>query len=248
MRISKTTFITFGIFAIIGYAIICLVLCHNVGDLNYVETLKSGEQVSHANERWGQFGDALGGISNSLLTLLTLVAVLISLYYQKEEVDQAKIELAATKNSLEASAKDQQRIAQLQEKQLQALENANSIRKSESDYKFETMRIERKRIEIELIGTKIQSASRNMGMYAAIDNAIKGYTVGSNAQHQKDNAIAQITRLRSELNVYEIELSEKIAEFNILMKEIENASPNIKTKEDCQHASSTATVALPQRS
>ncbi|TGM45294.1 hypothetical protein [Leptospira biflexa] len=83
----------------------------------YWFSIKLNKQISTSPEDWAHFGDFFGGIISSILTYLTLLTVILTLYYQKEE-------LSLTRKELEES----RRISNLQEMSLRS--QAISQRKS----------------------------------------------------------------------------------------------------------------------
>ncbi|TGK18386.1 hypothetical protein [Leptospira stimsonii] len=71
--------------------------------------------ISNLLEDWAHFGDFLGGTIGSILTFLTLLTVVLTLYYQREELSNTRQEL-----------RESMRIAALQEEALRSQANAQN--------------------------------------------------------------------------------------------------------------------------
>ncbi|MCG6170166.1 hypothetical protein LFX25_20015 [Leptospira sp. FAT2] len=71
--------------------------------------LINGYSISNNPDDWAKLGDYFGGVTNSIFTFLTLITVVITLYYQRKE-------LALTRRELQASRK----VAILQEESLKS--------------------------------------------------------------------------------------------------------------------------------
>ncbi len=69
---------------------------------------------------WGMFGDFVGGLANPLLGFLTIFLLIVSLYYQSQE-------LAATRQELEQSKEALQQANQLHENSI-TLQTRNNLR------------------------------------------------------------------------------------------------------------------------
>ena len=61
--------------------------------------------ISNEHEKWGQFGDFFGGVLNPSFSFLTLIALLLTLRYQSEELKLTKEELVKSTSALEGQEK-----------------------------------------------------------------------------------------------------------------------------------------------
>lgn len=107
-RPQKTSlkWILFG-FAILGILITVSAF------FTYYTQFSGGLSTSH--DKWGTFGDFIGGSTGPLLALLSLIAILFTIYQQQEELRFSQIELI---KSVEA-AKSSANAAQIQVNHLQ---------------------------------------------------------------------------------------------------------------------------------
>lgn len=80
---------------------------------------------------WGMFGDYVGGLANPLLSFLTIFLLIVSLYYQTQE-------LAATREELAQSREAMQQANQLHDNNL-VLQSRNNLRHQIERHFNETM-------------------------------------------------------------------------------------------------------------
>lgn len=104
---------------IFGIVVFTLIICVYTlfASLFYNSTIDASSTL------FGIFGDTVGGILNPILTFITFTSVLISLWYQREELKETRLELA--------------RSATAQEKNLEKLDsqiNAQEITKFENTF------------------------------------------------------------------------------------------------------------------
>lgn len=78
---------------------------------------------------WGSFGDFLGGVLNPLLSLLALIALLLTVFLQSDELRLSREELSLTREELRKSAEAQEKAQQALTQQLE-----NSIKASRLEY------------------------------------------------------------------------------------------------------------------
>jgi hypothetical protein len=67
------------------------------------------------SEKWGQFGDFVGGSANPVLGFLTLVAFVLTLLLQNRQLQVSAIELRMSREELEMTRRELERSAKAQE-------------------------------------------------------------------------------------------------------------------------------------
>ncbi|MBI9092450.1 MAG: hypothetical protein JEZ12_24805 [Desulfobacterium sp.] len=80
------------LFFIFVFAVLFLVVVASI----YYFHFNAGGGFSNNPSDWGTFGDYLGGVLNPLFGFLTLIALLITIILQKQELDNTKMELNTT--------------------------------------------------------------------------------------------------------------------------------------------------------
>lgn len=85
--------------------------------------------LSKEHQVWGTFGDFLGGILNPLLSLLALIALLLTIVLQSDELRLSREELSLTREELKKSADAQEKAQRALTQQLE-----NSIAASRLEY------------------------------------------------------------------------------------------------------------------
>jgi hypothetical protein len=93
----------------LGAIVACSIFIIGTALLMYVRKFgKAG--LSDSQEVWGQFGDFLGGLANPLLSFLTLMGLILTVYLQskqlelsKNELQLSRLELTSTRAELEQS-------------------------------------------------------------------------------------------------------------------------------------------------
>ena len=78
--------------------------------------------ISSDPERWGQFGDYLGGTLNPLLSFLSLIALVLTVSMQRRQLELAREQLANSREELEATRSELARTADAQVQAARALE------------------------------------------------------------------------------------------------------------------------------
>jgi DNA-binding XRE family transcriptional regulator len=73
-------------------------------------------------ERWGQFGDYLGGTLNPLLAFLSLIALVLTVSMQRRQLEIAREQLSNSREELEATRAELARTADAQTQAARALE------------------------------------------------------------------------------------------------------------------------------
>jgi uncharacterized membrane protein len=71
-----------------------------VAHLAYILAFAS-EGLSNSQERWGQYGDFIGGVTNPLLSFFALIALLATLLMQRRQLDLAHEQLAVSRQELQ---------------------------------------------------------------------------------------------------------------------------------------------------
>jgi hypothetical protein len=91
---------------LVGYGLgACLIVLGVIGALLVLGTLIVGISNSKAFADLGQWGDFFGGALNPILTFLTFLGVLITIYFQKAELSLTRIELDRSASALESQLK-----------------------------------------------------------------------------------------------------------------------------------------------
>ena len=85
-----------ALFTIFIFAVLFLVVAVIFYYLNFNEG-----GISSNPADWGTFGDYLGGVLNPLFGFLTLIALLITIILQKQELDKTKTELNKVREDAE---------------------------------------------------------------------------------------------------------------------------------------------------
>jgi hypothetical protein len=109
--------------ALVGLLVIALLV--SAGVLISYFVIFSGS-LSTSQDRWGQFGDYVGGVLNPLFALLAFTALLYTIYLQKRELGLSRVELRRSSNALEMQA-DKQRRQQFESTFFHLLELHNEI-------------------------------------------------------------------------------------------------------------------------
>ena len=78
------------------------------------------EGLSNDHERWGTFGDFIGGTLNPILSFLALIALLLTVVLQSRQAEISKNELELSRKEMEATRQELARSAVAQEKTEQA--------------------------------------------------------------------------------------------------------------------------------
>jgi len=78
--------------------------------------LNFNEGLSTEHERWGTFGDFVGGTLNPILSFLGLLALLLTVVLQNRQVEISSNELELSRKELKATREELQRSANSQEK------------------------------------------------------------------------------------------------------------------------------------
>ncbi|MCW7503531.1 hypothetical protein [Leptospira paudalimensis] len=133
--LKNIIFIIIPIFASVILALATIVFI-------YWFAYKLNKPVSNLLEDWAHFGDFFGGIIGSILTFLTLLTVILTLYYQREELITTRQEL-----------KESMRIASLQEESLRSQANAQNKSLFESGF-MQMIEIHFRLIDSYKIGTR----------------------------------------------------------------------------------------------
>lgn len=81
--------------------------------------MRFGDQPSGDQGTWGQFGDFVGGTLNSLLGLLTLLALVFTVVLQTRQLELSRDELRATRDELARSTAAQRDAAAAMNGQLE---------------------------------------------------------------------------------------------------------------------------------
>jgi len=111
--------------------------------------LINGYPISKNPDDWAKLGDYFGGVTNSLFSFITLMTVVITLYYQKRE-------LILTRKELKASRK----VASLQEKALSSQAKSQNKTVFESGF-MQMIEIHFKLIESYQTGNVVGSQNFN---------------------------------------------------------------------------------------
>ena len=88
--------------------------------LIYFQAFHNG--FSSKQEVWGQFGDFVGGVSNPILSFLSLIALIFTVALQSRQLELAHAELQNSKAELEATREELTRSADAQRLTANALE------------------------------------------------------------------------------------------------------------------------------
>lgn len=78
-------------------------------------------------EKWGQFGDFIGGTANPLLSFLTLSALLITIIQQNKQIAISSSELENSRQELILTRKELARAAEAATKQAEHLERESQL-------------------------------------------------------------------------------------------------------------------------
>jgi len=78
--------------------------------------------ISLSRERWGTFGDFVGGTLNPILSFLALIALLLTVILQNRQLEISGNELEATREELRRSAEAHEKSEQSLQLQAKALE------------------------------------------------------------------------------------------------------------------------------
>ena len=131
--------------------------------------------LADAQSVWAEFGDYVGGALNPILSLLGLVALLLTVFLQSEELRLSRKELRLTRQELKKSAEAQEKAqvalnAQLvQAERTARLESLNVRARAESRVlrRFEKPRTVRERQRRRNLLRKLESGERELSRLAA---------------------------------------------------------------------------------
>jgi hypothetical protein len=98
-----------------GFAILGVLITISAFSVYYAQ-FNGGLSAGH--DKWGTFGDFIGGSTGPLLALLSLIAILFTIYQQQEELRFSQIELIKSVGAAKSSAKAAQ--TQVSHLQIQA--------------------------------------------------------------------------------------------------------------------------------
>ena len=79
-------------------------------------------ELSKSHERWGTFGDFIGGTLNPILSFLALIALILMVILQKRQLEISSEELKATREELRRSAEAHEKSEKSLQLQARALE------------------------------------------------------------------------------------------------------------------------------
>lgn len=108
-------FLTIICFVILVCSVVPFSYYLNFGHLN----------VSDKPENWGAFGDFIGGILNPLLSFAAFSSILLTIYLQREQLNQNQQQLVMTREELSLSTAELKRSADAQSLQIEAVKLQN---------------------------------------------------------------------------------------------------------------------------
>lgn len=137
-------------------------------------------EASNAFEKLGPVGDFFGGITNPLLSFITVIILLLSLRTQRQELANTRAELART-------AEANEKLVDLQEEQLKAsIQSVNALNASAEahlrniDVQLQNLSLQRHQLEIETklsiireINIQIESREKSIRSYLVNPSLIK---------------------------------------------------------------------------
>jgi len=86
------------------WLIVLVAICSALVVVSFYGNYFSGS-VTHEHDKWGQFGDFFGGTLNPTFSFLSLIALLITITLQSEELKLTRIELEKSTLALEGQEK-----------------------------------------------------------------------------------------------------------------------------------------------
>ncbi|GBF52087.1 hypothetical protein LPTSP4_36250 [Leptospira ryugenii] len=92
--------------------------------------------LSDDHSNWGQFGDFFGGLSNGILSFLSLIAILYTLHLQREELALNRRELELNRVEMQTANELAQKQSEIAEFQLQ-----NAIRQKNEQFLMEYSKV-----------------------------------------------------------------------------------------------------------
>ena len=91
-------------------------------------TYNFSDEISKEHERWGTFGDYFGGLLNPVLSFLSLIALLLTIILQNQELFETRKEI---KQSREAQEKSEEALKEQSETLKKQLEEAKKATNAE---------------------------------------------------------------------------------------------------------------------
>lgn len=135
-------------------------------------------ELTTEHERWGTFGDFVGGKLNPLLSFLGLLALLLTVVLQNRQIEISSNELELSRKELEATRDELRRSATAQEKT-----EAAQVKQA-------------KALEI---SAKISAITKLLEQDAHIIRSISSYTAGSLEEQKRKSADASYKEFQQEL-------------------------------------------------
>ncbi len=94
---------------------------------NQVKSIQFGtERENQIQALRGQFGDSFGGLT-SILSAFTVLGLMVTIFYQRQELAHQKEELRDAANDREEAARTQLKVVQAMERQAESLKQAAAI-------------------------------------------------------------------------------------------------------------------------
>ena len=138
--------------------------------------------ISSSHEKWGTFGDFVGGTLNPILSFLALIALLLTVILQNRQLEISGNELEATREELRRSAEAHEKSEQSLQLQAKALE----------------------------ISARISAISHLLNLAEDTIRSITTYTTGSPQEAQRNTAtinkkelVIELSKLYEELKTFD---------------------------------------------
>ena len=103
------------------YVVLLVVACAAVIGVVFIYRMQFNGPLSADAEKWGQFGDYLGGTLNPILGFISVVALVLTLAVQARQLNISQQQLQLSRQELEATRQELIRTADAQQATAKAL-------------------------------------------------------------------------------------------------------------------------------
>lgn len=134
--------------------------------------------LSSEHERWGAFGDFIGGTLNPILSFMALIALLLTIVLQNRQIEISSNELELSRKERQATREELKRSASAQEKsEIAQVKQAKALE----------------------ISARISAITKLLDQSEDTMRRITSWSSGSRQENEKKSAEASRNELQSEL-------------------------------------------------